>query len=44
MSRQTNTNGVGFGDKDTEARKWVVSLVPEYEEGLNAVRSVSKIA
>lgn len=43
MSRTNNTSGLGSGDKGTEARKWVASLVPEYDEGLNAVRSVSKI-
>lgn len=42
MSRTNNISGLESGDKSTEARKWVVSLVLN-DEGLNAGRSVSKI-
>lgn len=40
---QTNTSGMGPGVEGTDARMWVVSLVQEYNEGLNAMRSVSKM-
>lgn len=36
---QTNTSGLGSGDESAGARKWVVSFVQEYDEGLNAPSS-----
>lgn len=43
MSRQINTSGEGSGDEGADARQRVTSLVQEYVEGLNAMRSVSKM-
>lgn len=41
---KTDTHQVwGSRDESTDPRKWAVSLVQEYDEGLNTMRLVSKM-